>query len=101
MGDSAGAPEMSRAPARRRRRRSRTAILAERTIIDIKHKERAFLRDVSTTLSDALGFPVKVSHVKVAQPMSPAMRKASRLTKAQARRQIADSMHQPLDEEPL
>ena len=81
---------------RRRRRRRSAAILAARTITDIKAKERQFLRDVSALLTDALGFPVRVSHVKVRQELTPAMRKAQRMTRAQSHRQIADSMFEPV-----
>lgn len=82
---------------KRRKRRSRSAQLAERTITDVKRKKLQFLRDVSGILSDALGFHVRVSLAKpAAEPMSPDMRRASRLTKAQARRQMADSMSLPV-----
>lgn len=81
---------------RRRRRRSKAAIIGQRVIVDIKRKEREFLRTVSTILTDALGFPVRVSHVKVKEPMSPDMRRASRMTRKQAARAIAESFNAPV-----
>ncbi len=87
---------VAQAKSRRRRRRSKLHVLAARTISDIKAKERQFLREVSQILTEALGFPVKVSHVKVQQPMTPDMRRASRMTRTQARRQVAEAFA-PLD----
>lgn len=74
---------------RRKRRRSSGALLAHRTLLEIKAKERQFLREVSQMLTEALGFPVRVSHVK--QPMTPRMNKFARMSKAQARQQIMDA----------
>lgn len=87
------APVAQDKPVRRRRRKRRTksAILAHRVITDIKQKERAFLREIGVLLSDALGFPVRVSHVRQTMAMSPDMRRASRLPKATLSRQIRDS----------
>lgn len=80
------------AKRRRRRRKSRAQVLAARTITDIKSKERQFLREVSAILTEALGFPVRVSHVKVAPPpMTPRMNKFARLPKREAHRQIAEA----------
>ena len=78
---------------RRRRRRSKLQVLATRTIADIKRKEREFLRDVSTMLTDALGFPVRVSHVKAHQQVAntPRMNRFARLPKREAHRQIMES----------
>jgi len=75
----------------KRRRRSGTRLLAERTLIEIKAKRLAFLREVGTLLSDALGFQVKVSLLKRNSDYTPAMRKAARMTKAQARKQMRDA----------
>lgn len=78
----------------RRRRRSTAQVVAARTLTDIKQKRLAFLREVSAILSDALGFTVKVSLIKPDRMdgLSPDQRRAARMTKAQARRQMADSM---------
>jgi hypothetical protein len=86
-------------PRRRRRRRSKLQALATRTIGDIKRKEREFLRDVSAILTDALGFPVRVSHVKVpaTAPMTPRMNRFARLPKREAHRQIMEAFA-PLDD---
>lgn len=48
----------------RRRRRGSAAVLAERAMKDIRKLHRAHLREVSAILSNALGFPVRVSLVK-------------------------------------
>jgi hypothetical protein len=85
--------------AKRRKRRSASEILAKRTIIEIKQKKRQFLRDVGAILSDALGFAVKVSLGKASTlpaDATPAMRKAHRMSRSTARRQMAESMHAPL-----
>jgi hypothetical protein len=78
---------------RRRRRRSKAQVLGARTIADIKRKERQFLRDVSAMLTDALGFPVRVSHVKAHQQVAntPRMNRFARLPKREAHRQIMES----------
>lgn len=83
----ADAPPVKR---RRRRRRSKLQALATRTIGDIKRKEREFLRDVSAILTDALGFPVRVSHVKVPQTVAPTPRmgRFARMPRREAHRQI-------------
>lgn len=87
--------------AKRRRRRSSTEILAKRTLIDIKAKKLQFLREVSKLLSDALGFSVKVSLGKTnpTAGFTPAMRKAYRMTKAEARAQMKDAFA-PFESEP-
>jgi hypothetical protein len=84
---------------KRRRRRSKLQALATRTIGDIKRKERQFLREVSAILTEALGFPVRVSHVKVPAtvPMTPRMNRFARLPKREAHRQIMESFA-PLDD---
>ena len=77
--------------ARRRRRRRRSALLADRTIAAIKAKEREFLREVGTMLTNAIGFQVRVSRVRLDHPLSPDMRKARRITKTAARAQVRDA----------
>lgn len=78
----------------RRKRRSKADAVSAGTVRAIKARKRAFLSEVSKLLSDALGFSVRVS---MAAPKvdktdwTPAMRKASRMTVAQSRRQIADA----------
>ena len=78
---------------RRRRRQSKANVLAARTIADIKRKERQFLREVSAILTDALGFPVRVSHVKVPQTVAPTPRmgRFARMPRREAHRQIMQS----------
>lgn len=88
---------------RRRRRRSSSELIAQRSIVEIKQRKRAFLREVGEILSDALGFHVKVTLAKpstLPADATPAMRKAHRMPAAQARRQIADAMHAPLAPRP-
>lgn len=80
----------------KRKRRSRSELVAAATMREIKAKKLAFLREVSSLLSDALGFRVRVSLVGSAVELSPDQRRAARLTKAQARRQMADSMLAPV-----
>lgn len=79
---------------KRRKRRSSSQLIAARTLIDIKAKKRAFLKEVGAILTDALGFSVKVSLGAAGRMdgLSLDQRRAARMTKAQARRQIADSM---------
>ena len=86
---------------KRRRRRNKAQLIAARTLIDIKQKKLAFLREVSSILSDALGFTVKVTLSKPDRMsgLSPDQRRAARMTRKQARRQMADSMW-PSNEEP-
>jgi len=85
------------APRRRRRRRRRANhLLSQRLVTEVNQKKRQFLREVSGMLSDALGFEVRVTLVRPKIEMSVDMRRASRMTKAQARRQIADSMSLPV-----
>ena len=81
---------------RRRRRRRRNQLLSQRLITEVNQKKRQFLREVGSMLSDALGFEVRVTLVRPKVELSPAMRRAARMTKAQARRQIADSMQAPI-----
>lgn len=47
-------------------------------------------------LTDALGFEVRVTLVAPKVDASPDMRRAARMTRAQARRSIADSMSVPI-----
>jgi hypothetical protein len=90
------------APRKRRRRRSPTQLVAARTLIDIKQRKLAFLREVSAILSDALGFTVKVSLSKPDRMvgLSPDQRRAARMTTKQARRQIIESAFAPFTSEP-
>jgi len=85
----------------KRRRRKRSEIVAARTLIDIKQKKLAFLREVSSILSDALGFTVKVSLGAKGRMdgLSPDQRRAARMTKKQARAQMR-SAFAPFTSEP-
>jgi hypothetical protein len=87
---------------KRRRRRSSAQLIAARTLVDIKQKRLAFLRDVSSILSDALGFTVKVALVKPDRMvgLSPDQRRAARMTAKQARAQIISSAFAPFTSEP-
>jgi hypothetical protein len=78
---------------KRRRRRSSSQIIAARTLIDIKQRKLAFLREVSAILSDALGFTVKVSLTKPDRMagLSLDQRRAARMTRKQTRAQMADA----------
>lgn len=81
--------------AKRRTRRKRGQVLAERALREIKAKKTAFLREVSTILTDTLGFSVKVSLSQKKEPTTPAMRAAARRPAAENRRQMAELMQQP------
>ena len=78
---------------KRRRRRSASQIVAQRTLVEIKQRKLAFLREVSAILSDALGFTVKVSLIKPDRMagLSPDQRRAARMTKKQAHAQMRDA----------
>ena len=78
---------------KRRRRRSASQLVAARTLIDIKQRKLAFLREVSAILSDALGFTVKVSLSKPDRMvgLSPDQRRAARMTSKQARAQMREA----------
>lgn len=78
---------------KRRRRRSSTKLLSQRTITEINQKRRAFIRDVSAILTEALGFPVRVSLVKPDRlaGLSLGQRKFARLTGKEARAQMRDA----------
>jgi hypothetical protein len=90
-------PSQPATPRRRRRRRRRSSsLLSQRLITEINQKRRAFLREIGGMLTDALGFEVRVTLVTPKPDLSPEMRRASRMTKAQARRQMADSALAPL-----
>lgn len=84
---------------RPKRRRKRSRLVAERTLTEIRQKKRAFLKDVSMTLSDVLGFQVRVALVAPNRlaGMSPDMRRGARMTKKQARDQMR-SAFAPFDE---
>jgi hypothetical protein len=92
------APAPVEQPKRRRRRRRRRSnqLLSARLITEVNQKKRQFLREVGSMLTDALGFEVRVTLVPPKVAMSADMRRASRMTKAQARRQVADSMVAPI-----
>lgn len=78
----------------KRRRRSKADVVSAATLRAIKARKRVFLSEVSKLLSDALGFSVRVS---MAAPKvdktdwTPSMRKASRMSAAESRRQVADA----------
>lgn len=85
---------------RKRRRRSKSAVVAAATLVAIKARKRAFLREVSSLLSDALGFPVRVSMVPPPVELSPGERRASRRSAAENRklvRESAELMYAPLE----
>lgn len=84
-------PPPEKKKRRRRRRRRSQQLLSARLITEVNQKKRTFLRDVSQMLTDALGFEVRVTLVKPKVDMTPDMRRASRMTKAQSARQIAES----------
>lgn len=88
-------PELPKKKRRRRRRRT-SQLLSARLITDVNKKKRDFLRQVSQMLTDALGFDVRVSLVAPKMEMTPAMRKASRMTKAEVRQYTAEYMSAPL-----
>lgn len=84
----------------KRRRRSKSAVVAVATVAAIKARKRAFLRDVSSLLSDALGFPVRVSIVPAAVDLSPDQRRAARRSAAANRASIrasAELINAPLE----
>src|SRR5215813_13499919 len=90
-------PQAGPTPKRRRRRRRRTnQLLSQRLITEVNQKKRQFLREVSGMLTDAMGFEVRVTLVRPRIDMSPDMRRAARMTKTQARRQMADSVNAPI-----
>lgn len=74
--------------AKRRKRRTRTEILAARTITDIKKKKVDFLREVGRILSEALGFDVKVTLSKPGGPRPGRETTASRKPKAEVSRDL-------------
>jgi hypothetical protein len=85
------------APRKRRRRRRRTnQLLSQRLVTEVNQKKRTFLREVSAMLTDALGFDVRVTLAPKKLDHTPDMRRAARMTKKQARRQMADSMSAPV-----
>lgn len=75
----------------KRKRRSRSAALSADTLRAIKARKRVFLGEVSRLLSEALGFAVSVSMARPKLDLSPDQRRASRLSKAAARRQVRES----------
>lgn len=80
----------------RRRRRSNSAVVAAAAVAQIKSRKLSFLREVSSILSEALGFPVKVSMVRPALDLSPDQRRAARRPAAVNRKLIAASMFAPV-----
>jgi hypothetical protein len=88
--------------AKRRKRRSSTAALSQRTITEINQKRRAFIREVSAILTDALGFPVRVSLVKPDRlaGLSPGQRRFARLSRKETRAQLREAYAPLLDREP-
>ena len=89
-------PEVPKPKRRRRRRRRTNQLLSQRLVTEVNQKKRQFLRDVSGMLTDALGFEVRVTLVAPKVALSADMRRAARMTKAQASRQIADSFNAPI-----
>lgn len=81
---------------KRRRRRSKSELVAAETVSRIKARKRAFLREVSELLSDALGFAVRVSMVPPSVDLTLDERRASRRSASANRRQIASSMFAPV-----
>ena len=84
----------------KKRRRSKSAVVAAATVAAIKARKRAFLREVSSLLSDALGFPVRVSMLPPSPDLSPDQRRASRRSAAENRSRIrasAELFNAPLD----
>lgn len=80
----------------KRKRRSKSAAVSAATVSAIKARKRAFLREVSSLLSDALGFAVRVSMVPPPVDLSPDERRASRRSAADNRRLIAASAFGPV-----
>lgn len=78
----------------KRRRRSKSAAVAAATVAEIKARKRAFLREVSSLLSDALGFPVRVSMVPRTVDLSPDERRASRRSARDNRARVRASAEQ-------
>jgi hypothetical protein len=83
-------------PKRRRRRRRTNQLLSQRLVTEVNQKKRTFLREVGAMLTDALGFEVRVSLAPKKVDLSPDMRRAARMTKKQARRQMADAAQAPV-----
>lgn len=79
----------------KRKRRSRSAVVSAGTVAAIKARKRSFLRDVSSLLSDALGFAVRVSMVPPKVDLSPDQRRAARRPAAVNRKLIAASLFRP------
>lgn len=83
----------------KRKRRSKSALVAAATVAAIKARKRAFLREVSSLLSDALGFPVRVSMVPAPVDLSPSERRAARRPARVNRAQVrasAELLNSPL-----
>jgi hypothetical protein len=87
---------------KRRRRRTQAQVVAARALVEIRQRRRAFLREVSAILSDALGFTVKVSLNKPDRMagLSPDQRRAARRTKKQNLDQIREAFAPFIEREP-
>lgn len=87
----------------RRRRVSKSDKVSAATLRAIKARKLAFLGEVSSLLSDALGFTVRVSLVPPKADLSPEQRKVARRSAAVNPASIAASFNAPLsfEEEPV
>lgn len=77
----------------RRRRRSKADAVSAATLRAIKARKLSFLREVSSLLSDALGFAVRVSMVAPKPDLSPEQRRVARRSAAVNRASIAASFN--------
>lgn len=78
--------------------RRKRGVNVTRVMKDIRQLRREFNREISAKLSEALGFPVRVTPVKTktaAEPLSPIMRRAQRLTRKQAMVQVREAFAPP------
>lgn len=83
---------------RKRRSRSKADAVSAATLRAIKARKLAFLREVSSLLSDALGFAVRVSMVAPKVDLSPEQRRVARRSAAVNRASIAASAYAPLND---
>lgn len=81
--------------ARRKRRPSKADKVSAATLRAIKARKLSFLREVSSLLSDALGFTVRVSLVPPKADLSPDQRRVARRPAAVNRASIAASLYAP------
>lgn len=63
----------------------------DKVLDSFRRRQRALEREVGEALSAALGFTVTVRRKRVEPPLSPDMKRARRLTKAEARKRVAAS----------